>query len=107
MATEAFKAAVKKELERKHRRAGDAGKRERKYRRAGRTAAGEIPDEALNFERLPAETRVRQPVVEFMFALSAATLWRRLKAKRFPKPRRDGRINTWTVGQLRDHLAGE
>lgn len=79
----------------------------RKYRRAGLTAAGEVPSAVFEFDRLPADARVRQPVVECLFSCSAATVWRRVKRGTLVPPRRLGRINTWTVGEIRKALEAE
>ncbi len=60
----------------------------------------------INFDNLPDSAHVRQPVVEVLYACSAATVWRRVKAGIIPAPRNLGpRITAWNVGQLRANLA--
>ena len=58
------------------------------------------------FDQLPDSAFVRQPVVEALFACSAATVSRRVADCRIPKPRKlSDRISAWNVGQLRAALA--
>lgn len=59
-----------------------------------------------NFDSLPDSGFVRQPVVQALFACSAATIWRGVKAGRIPKPKKlSPRTTGWNVGQLRQALA--
>lgn len=59
-----------------------------------------------HFDQLPDSAFVRQPVVETLFACSAATVWRRVADCRIPKPRKlSERVTVWNVGQLRAALA--
>lgn len=64
-------------------------------------------DSALsNFDSLPDSAYVRQPVVEALFSCSSATVWRRVKDGRIPKPKKfSERVTTWNVGALRKTLA--
>lgn len=66
-----------------------------------------LPDALKNFDALPDSAEVRQPVVEALFGISAATVWRwSKKAGRLPKPHKRGpRVTTWNVGELRAVLA--
>jgi predicted DNA-binding transcriptional regulator AlpA len=65
-----------------------------------------LPDTLRNFDQLPDCAFVRQPVVETLFACSAATVWRRVTDRRIPKPRKlSHRVTVWNVGQLRAALA--
>lgn len=71
-----------------------------------RTAA-DIPAALRNFDSLPDSANVRQPVVEALFACSAATVWRRVNAGTLPAPRKlSERISAWQVGELRRTLSG-
>jgi len=57
------------------------------------------------FDSFPEAAEVRQPVVEAIYAISAATVWRWVRQGRLPKPRKRGpRVTTWNVGELREHL---
>lgn len=65
-----------------------------------------FPGTLEHFDQLPDSAFVRQPVVEKLFACSAATVWRRVADCRIPKPRKlSERITVWNVGQLRTALA--
>ena len=69
-------------------------------------AAQVFPFALEHFDQLPDSAFVRQPVVEALFACSAATLWRRVADCRIPKPRQlSHRVTAWNVGQLRAALA--
>ncbi len=64
-------------------------------------------DVLSTFDSLPDSANVRQPVVEALFACSAATVWRMVKRETLPAPRKiSPRINCWNVGQLRYVLMG-
>jgi predicted DNA-binding transcriptional regulator AlpA len=66
-----------------------------------------IPNALENFDRLPDSAQVRQPVVEALFGVSAATVWRRVRDQRIPTPRKlSPRCTTWNVGELRRALRG-
>jgi predicted DNA-binding transcriptional regulator AlpA len=72
-----------------------------------RTNPASISDALKNFDSLPDSANVRQPVVEALFACSPATVWRRVKDGRIPKPRKlSERITSWNVGELRLALNG-
>ena len=59
-----------------------------------------------NFDALPDSASVRQPVVQALYACSAASVWRGVKAGRIPKPRKlSPRTTCWNVGELRQALA--
>ncbi len=61
---------------------------------------------ADSFDQLPDCAFVRQPVVEQLFACSAATVWRSVARHRIPKPIKiSHRVTVWNVGQLRTALA--
>lgn len=61
---------------------------------------------ASDFDGLPAEGYIRQAqLVPQVVPFSPATLWRKVKAGEFPKPRKlSGRITAWKVGDVRDWL---
>jgi predicted DNA-binding transcriptional regulator AlpA len=56
------------------------------------------------FNSLPNVARVRQPVVEALFSISATTVWRRVKAGQLPAPSLNGRIASWSAGEIRAAL---
>jgi predicted DNA-binding transcriptional regulator AlpA len=60
----------------------------------------------LEFEKLPDDARVRAPVVQALYGISASTLWRRVRdeASSIPRPKRDHGITSWRVGDLRRNL---
>ncbi len=65
-----------------------------------------IPEALKNFDQLPNTANVRQPVVQVLYACSAASVWRGVNAGRIPKPRKlSPRTTCWNVGELRTALA--
>jgi len=54
-----------------------------------------------NFDRLPDSANVRIPVVCALRGVSVPTVYRMSNDGRLPKPRREGGITTWNVGELR------
>lgn len=60
--------------------------------------------EVCAFNCLPDTARVRQPVVELLFSISQTTVWRRVKSGYIPPPRLDGRVASWSVGEIRAAL---
>ena len=68
-------------------------------------AQGAVPETLRRFDELPNSALVRLCVVQGLFDISAATVWRRVKSKEFPQPVHLGsRITGWRVGELRDLL---
>jgi len=66
-----------------------------------------IPDALRNFDSLPDSAHVRLPVVQALFACSAATVWRRVKNHTLPAPRKlSERVSAWQVLELRRALSG-
>ncbi len=64
-----------------------------------------IPAALKNFDQLPDAANVRQPVVQALYACSAASVWRGVNAGRIPKPRKlSPRTTCWNVGELRATL---
>ncbi len=71
-----------------------------------RSTSPEIPEALRQFDDLPDSAHVRQPVVEALFAISSATVWRRVHAGLLPAPvKLSERVTTWNVGALRRVLA--
>lgn len=70
------------------------------------TTNGNISNTLRNFDFLPDSAYVRQPVVQSLYACSAASVWRGVKAGRIPKPSKlSPRTTCWNVGELRHALA--
>jgi predicted DNA-binding transcriptional regulator AlpA len=68
--------------------------------------ARKIPEALKNFDDLPDSANVRQPVVQALFACSAATVWRMVQRKKLPAPRKiTPHISAWNVGELRNFLS--
>jgi predicted DNA-binding transcriptional regulator AlpA len=65
------------------------------------------PAALKHFDLLPADARVRLPVVKALFACSNATAWRMTKDGRLPAPRKSGNMTFWLAGELRAVLRGE
>ncbi|WP_186409851.1 helix-turn-helix transcriptional regulator [Candidatus Propionivibrio aalborgensis] len=64
-----------------------------------------LPLALENFDSQPDSAFVRQPVVEGLFAISSATVWRMVKRGTLPTPRKlSERITAWRVGDLRKIL---
>lgn len=55
-----------------------------------------------NFDFLPNSGFVRLQSLELLFACSRATIWRWVKAKKLPAPKKlSPRVTAWNVGELR------
>ena len=73
---------------------------------AQRTDKGAIPNALANFDSLPDSANVRQPIVQGLFAISSATVWRWVAKGTLPAPRKlSERVSAWNVGDLRKALA--
>ena len=73
---------------------------------AQRTDKGALPNALANFDSQPDSAYVRQPVVQGLFAISSATVWRMVKRGTIPAPRKlSERVTAWNVGELRKALA--
>lgn len=73
---------------------------------AQRTDPSAIPDALKNFDSYPDSANVRQPIVQGLFSISAATVWRMVKRGTLPAPRKlSDRVTAWNVGELREALA--
>lgn len=67
-----------------------------------REAPRDIADSLRHFDALPDSANVRQPVVQALFSISPATVWRWVDSGSLPKPRKHGeRVTAWNVGELR------
>lgn len=57
------------------------------------------------FDNLPDAAYVRLPTVAILFACSHATVWRRVKDRSIPSPKKlSAAITAWNVGELRAAL---
>jgi predicted DNA-binding transcriptional regulator AlpA len=67
-----------------------------------------MPVALRDFDQLPDSASVRLPVVKALYACSAATVWRRVKAGVIPQPKKFGeKLTAWNVGELRQALAAK
>lgn len=58
-----------------------------------------------NFDQLPDSANVRLPTVMGLYSISAATVWRQVKAGIIPSPRKlTPRTTAWSVKELREVL---
>lgn len=65
-------------------------------------AAPTIPSALVLFDDLPASAHIRLPVVQALYGISPATVWRWVKSGRLPAPMKLGPNTTaWRVGDLR------
>jgi predicted DNA-binding transcriptional regulator AlpA len=65
---------------------------------------GRLAAALTNFNLLPDDGRVRTSTAAALFGISLPTLWRRVKAKQLPQPRRDGGLSTFRAGDIRAAL---
>jgi predicted DNA-binding transcriptional regulator AlpA len=63
-----------------------------------------IPDALKNFDSLPDSAHVRQPVVEALFGVSGATVWRMVKRGKLTTRKLSERVTGFNVGELRAAL---
>ena len=67
-----------------------------------RTDPSVIPDALKNFDFLPDAAFVRLRVVQGLYACSGSTVWRKVKDRSIPSPRKLSlRVTAWNVGDLR------
>ncbi|MEI7614500.1 MAG: AlpA family phage regulatory protein [Betaproteobacteria bacterium] len=70
--------------------------------RSNATKAINSPD----FDSLPDSGFVRLPSLLLLFACSRATIWRWVKAKKIPTPKKLGpRVTAWNIGELRQVIS--
>ena len=55
------------------------------------------------FDRMPANGRLTRHAIELIFGISRATLWRRIREGKIPKPREA----RWIVSEIREVLANK
>lgn len=63
-----------------------------------------IADSLRHFDSLPDSSHVRQPTVEQLFGISAATVWRMVNRGQLKTHKFSERITTFNVGELRAAL---
>lgn len=64
-----------------------------------------LPETLATFDELPLSANVNQQIVQALFGISPATVWRRVKSGALPQPRRYGlRTTRWNVGELKAAL---
>lgn len=69
-------------------------------------ANSKISNELKFFKDFPDLAHVRLNTVKALYACSAASIWRGVKAGRIPKPHKlSPRTSCWNVGELREALA--
>lgn len=67
---------------------------------------GAVPEALTHFDSLPDSANVRVRVVAALCGCSTATVWRMVKRRQLPAPRRTSeRVTAWNVGELRQILA--
>ena len=59
------------------------------------------------FDQLPDSAQVRLPVVQALFGVSSATVWRMVKSKQLKAHKLTERTTTFNVGELRALLASK
>ncbi|NOU24084.1 MAG: transcriptional regulator [Methylotenera sp.] len=64
-----------------------------------------IPDALKNFSLYPDCAHVRLSTVKGLFGISAATVWRMVKANKLKSHKLTPRTTTFNVGELRQVLA--
>ena len=60
-----------------------------------------------DFDQLPDSAQVRLPVVQALFGVSSATVWRMVKSKQLKAHKLTERTTTFNVGELRALLASK
>ncbi len=66
-----------------------------------------ISNALSNFDKLPNSANVRLPVAMGLFGVSAATIWRLVKANKLFTHKLTPRTTTFNVGELRAALAAK
>ena len=65
-----------------------------------------IPEALKNFDQLPNSAYIRLPVVQRLYGISAASIWRAVKTGYIPSPvKLTERTTAWNVGAIRKSLA--
>jgi len=67
-----------------------------------------IPPALVNFDSMPDSAFIRLPVMQFLYGVSSASIWRGVKNGTVPKPvKLTERTTAWNVGQVRAALAAK
>lgn len=61
----------------------------------------------IDYATLPDSARLREKHVLPLIGRSRATLWRDVRNKTFPKPKKDGSITSWRYGDVRKWLEAQ
>lgn len=65
-----------------------------------------IPAALSNFDVMPDSAYIRLPVMQALYGISTATIWRNVKNGTIPKPSKlSTRCTAWNVGAVRADLA--
>ena len=70
------------------------------------SAAVAVDPSISGFDLLPNTARVRVPTVAAMLGVSVPTTWRYAANGTLPKPSKLAGATTWSVGQIRQVIAG-
>lgn len=67
-----------------------------------------IPEALANFDQLPDSAYIRLPVLQRLYGVSAATIWRGIKQNKIPKGcKLSERCTAWSVKAIRADLASK
>lgn len=67
-----------------------------------------IPEALADFDELPNSAYIRLPVVQRLYGISSASIWRGVKNGTIPKPSKlSVRCTAWNVGLIRTALAAK
>jgi len=67
-----------------------------------------IPEALKNFDQLPNSAFIRLPVVQRLYGISTASVWRGVKKGTIPAPKKlSERCTAWNVGLIRKALAAK
>jgi predicted DNA-binding transcriptional regulator AlpA len=67
-----------------------------------------IPEALAQFDNLPDSAYIRLPVIQRLYGVSSATIWRGVKQGNIPKPSKlSERCTAWNVGLVRAALAAK
>lgn len=67
-----------------------------------------IPEAFTNFDQLPDSAYIRLPVIQRLYGVSSATIWRGVKNGTIPKPSKlSERCTAWQVASVRAALAAK
>lgn len=67
-----------------------------------------IPEALKNFDQLPNSAFIRLPVLQGLYGISSASVWRGVKKGTIPAPNKlSERCTAWNVGLVRKALAAK